>query len=265
MTWKYNQTIDPDGRVLACQMISHNHLAVCLISCVKVFEVSSGTSHLAYTVTSDDWTGKCVVGTAVSAALPGTMLAIREYKPCVYQFPLCESTKEIEKYKIQCDTEDPWCLAANDDIAVIAMYGQQSILVYQLPEFSPKSQISIDFQPFDLSISTDHLLVMGVEQIAVRSCDDIHRDISRVSTTSDGWEFQSVSFRGNTREVYVGCRRGMHGRINRYTWDGVGKTDYVNSSCIIDDLDRVWQRCLTIQDRFLVVDQSNTLMMYTLE
>ena len=79
------------------------------------------------------------------------------------------ATKVIRKYKIQSDRKDQWCIVANAKTAVIVMGSGKSFIVCKLPGFTQQSCVQIDFNPLDLSISSDYLLVMGMTEITEHS------------------------------------------------------------------------------------------------
>ena len=217
---------------------------------MKVYEVTTTSSRLAYTITSRKWKPligrpKWVRGVAVSESLPGSMLVICDNKPpYVYQFPCHEATKEIKRYKIQSDKKYyPWRIVANASVAVIKMTPiyHSSLTVCRLPDFTYQSYVRAPC-PYDLSISTDYLLVMTHEKMVVRSlamlAGDISEDLCEIKLPDGYKEFNSVCFGdAATREMYVACEKGAFGPsgVYRYTWDGRSKVVFVNTGCVIDD------------------------------
>ncbi|XP_072029640.1 uncharacterized protein [Amphiura filiformis] len=259
--WNYKHTIDASGRIEACHMISRTHLAVCMKGCVKVYEVSAESSHLAYTITSQEWKEKDIRGVAVSDSLQDSMLVICEYKPYVYQYPSFESTKELKRYKIQ--SGDPWYIVANASVAVIKMCGQSSFIICSLPDFT-QSHVQMDFSPDDLSINSDYLLVMGWKEMVVKSLDDTSQDVCRINPP-DGYEYKSVTFGDNGSEIYAACVNGGEGCVYKYTRD-VGKPEYINSGRIIDGLLGIgFKRLSVASDRILAVEQSKKVKIYELQ
>ncbi|XP_072027710.1 uncharacterized protein [Amphiura filiformis] len=259
MTWQFMHTVDPAaGWVYACHMISPNQLAVCLGECVQVYTVSANNSTLAYTVSSEEWKGRYIYGVAVSECMPDSMLVICAGRPYVYQFKCKKSNKEINKYEIQGDNKSPWCISANASVAVIRMYRDKSFIVCGLPQFTHQSRVQIDFPPLHFSMTSEYLLVMDEDVMLVRALSDVRQDVWRVEIP-DGCEFRAVSFRNNGREIYAACSQGGlygEGRVYKYTWDGVGKPEYINSSCIIDGLGVVGGGNLSVtSDGFLAVGQ----------
>ncbi|XP_072029131.1 uncharacterized protein [Amphiura filiformis] len=259
MTWKYMHTIDTSGYVYACQMITQSHLAICMKGRVEVYAVFADSSHLAYTVSSQEWEGKDVRGVAVSkSALPDNMLVICQRIPYVYQYPCRKSKEQVKKYKIEGNMGDPFCIVANASVAVIRMSSGNSFIVCRLPQFTHQTHVKIDIDPYHFSITSDYLLVMGAKRMAVRAMSDVMHDVCRIDSP-DGCEFTSVSFRENDRQIYAACIQGdwpdYKGCVYKYTWDGVGKPEYINSGCIIDGLGEVGYKALTVTSGMLLVGQ----------
>ncbi|XP_072027834.1 uncharacterized protein [Amphiura filiformis] len=257
MTWQYLHTVDAAGFVWSCHMISHNQLAVCQGERVQVYTVSANNSTLAYTVSSKEWKGKLIYGVAVSECMPDSMLVICEDRPYVYQCPCYESDKKINKYKIKSNSKSPLCISANASVAVIGMHGvDYSFIVCGLPQFTHQSCVKIHFYPYHMSMTSDYLLVMGRGVMVVKALSDVMQDVWRVERP-DGWLFQAVSFRNNGTEIYAACDQGGYkGCVYKYTWNGVGKPEYINSGCIIDGLGEVGERNLSVtSDGFLAVGQ----------
>ena len=248
-------TIDPEGYIQACHWVSDQNLAVCMLCCVKVFEVTMyASSRLIYTLTSQEWKGRFVTGVAVSEALPGSMMVICKRKSYVYQLPCFEATQELNKYPIQSDSKaSPWSIVANNRVAVLGMGSQ--IEVHNLPEFTYGYTIQTSVNPWDLSISEDYLLIMGKKEMVLKSLYDIGRDEYVISLPDTGLLFTSVSLLRNGREIYVACRRrsspGSTFDICRYTLDG--KDGHVSQgSCVIDGLSWVSYRCLSMTSNGLM-------------
>ncbi|XP_072027856.1 uncharacterized protein [Amphiura filiformis] len=268
MTWQYLHTVRAGMYgVNACHMISHNQLAVCTYGCVQVYTVSANNSTLAYTVYSWEWLGKRIHGVAVSECMPDSMLVICNDIPYVYQYPCYESNKKINKYAIQGNNKSPWCISANASVAVIKMEGDKSFIVCGLPQFTQQSSVQIDFSPYHMSMTSDYLLVVGLDVMVVRALSDVWQDVWRVERP-DGWEFQAVSFRNNGTEIYTACldQGYSKGCVYKYTWNGVGKPEYINSGCIIDGLGFVGSGNLSVtSDGFLAVGQGRKVRIYKLQ
>ncbi|XP_072041340.1 mitogen-activated protein kinase kinase kinase 13-B-like [Amphiura filiformis] len=119
LQWHHKHTIQAD--VSACHWISHQQLAVCLKGGVKVYEVTTESSHLAYTLTNQDWEGKFTRGVAVTGAVsessPDDMFVICDHQPYVYQHPCHQAKEMIKKYKITDKNQDDGvnlqCIVAN--------------------------------------------------------------------------------------------------------------------------------------------------------
>ena len=240
--------------------------------CVKVYEMTTTSSRLAYTITSQEWKGQDINGVAVSESLPGSMLVICEYQPYVYQFPCHEATQEVKRYKIQSNEKIPWCIVANASVAIIGMKGQSSFIVCSLPDFTHQSHVQTSFYPNDLSISPDYLLVMGEEKMVVRSAGDMSEDLCEIKLPDGCREFKSVCFGdAAAREMYAVCEQdgGGYG-VHRYTWNGSGKPVFVNTGCVIDGFGYlwVWYKCLSVtSDGLMAVGGvlSIAVMLYHLE
>ena len=59
-------------------------------------------------------------------------------------------------------------------------YGKPLLTVCGLPDFKHQSHVQINFIPEDLSISTDYLLVMGQDEMVVKSLKDLSQDLCRI-------------------------------------------------------------------------------------
>ncbi|XP_072029110.1 uncharacterized protein [Amphiura filiformis] len=264
--WQYKHTIDPADTIIACHTISQNHLAVCIGGYVKVYTVSADTSHLAYTLTAEEWRqgrGKYTTGAAVSESLADSVLVICGNIPYVYQYPLHESAKEIKTYQINVEKYNPGCIVANASVAVLTMPRVNSFITCKLPQFTQQSRATMSFEPCDLSITSDYLLLVGREVMVVRALSDVMRDVCRVQSP-DGWEFRSGCFNNDAREIYAGCSQGYtKGCVYRYTWNRAGKPVYINSGCIIDGLGNVDSRHLSVtSDGLLAVGQYSVVKIY---
>ena len=236
--------------------------------CVKVYEVTTTSSRLAYTLTSQEWEGKDTRDTAVSESLPGSMLVICQFQPYVYQFPCHEATQEVKKYRIKSDEEKLWCIVANASSVVIKMSGQSSFTVCSLPDFTHQSHVQTNFKPCDLSISPDYLLVMGGKEMVVRSvAGDMSEDLCEIKLPDGCRVFRSVCF-GVTaaREMYVVCKLDEKKfGVFKYTWDESGKPVFVNTGCVIDGLGWVYFRCLSVTSDGLMAIGGNEVMLYNFE
>ncbi len=274
MTWQPKYSIEADGRVFACNMISDNQLAVCMRRHVDIYELGiSGASHL-YRVAAEEWEGGLIFDVAVSDSSPGSMLIICGM-PYVYQCTCEEPSTIINKYKINVSDETvdaPQCIAANLDTAVLGM--DNSLIVCKLPGFTQQSHVTLDMMnPYDLTLTTNHVVVMDDYDIVVKPLDDIRQDVCRITSPPDGYTFQSVCHRHNGKELYVGCmqKRGVKtkGCVYNYTWDGSNKPQYVNPTCIIDGIDRrTWSRYLSVTSGGLLavgIFKSEKVLIYKLQ
>ena len=249
LQWQYKHTIDiVDSRadfVWACYWVSNQHLAVCVMRCVKVYKVTTEGSHLAYQLSSNEWNGMWTTGVAVSIALPDSMLVVCRGKRYVYQFPCHEATQEVKKYKIQGDEVDTRCLVANANTAVVKLPNEKStVVVCNLPDFNHQIHVKIGISPYDFSISTDYLLVVSGNEMLVKRLVDMNQDLCKIKPPG-GCTFSSVSFRNDAREIYAACEKGEKGWVYRYRLD-VGMSQYVSTGCIIDGLVVVRYRSLTV-------------------
>ena len=221
--------------------------------CVKVYEVTTTSSRLAYVLTNRSWERKVTTGVAVSESLPESMLVIcdSEKHPYVYQYQCHEATEEVKRYKIgTASFKTPWRLAANASVAVVMLRNSEeyfdvmkSILVYNLPEFTFQSRVEVAFNSahvsLHLSISTDYLLVMDESRIIVRSLtEDPGRNLCEIKCPRPESDYISAaSFRGNdARELYfVDCKKTSEDIcIYKYTWDGRGRPVFVSTGCVVD-------------------------------
>ena len=243
LQWQHKHTIDT-GLVDACHWVSRQHLAVCMVGCVKVYEVTTQGSQLAYQLSSVEWKGKYTMGVAVSDSLPDSMLVICVGKPYVYQFPCHQATQEVKKYKIQGDRVNPRCIVANANTAAVDINADNTIIICSLPDFTIQSHVQTHFKPYDLSINTDKLLVMGTHEMVVKPLANMKQDLCKMMSP-DWWMFTSVCFRNDATEIYIACTQGGKGCVYRYKWDA-GKSQYVNMGCVIDGMGWVWDRCLSV-------------------
>ena len=237
-----------------------------------MYEVTAEGSHLAYQLTSQELTGSVIKGVAVSKALPDSILVVCQRKPYVYQFPRHEATQHVKKYKIQGKEVNPQCIVANANTAVVKLYSKtRTLVICRLPDFTHQSHVQISFNPYDLSISTDYLLVMGHNEMVVKPLGDMSQDLCRIESP-DGEEFRSLCFRNNVREIHVACLllQGHRYCIYKYTWNGLGNPNYTNAGCIIDGLWYVVGGHLSVTSAGLMAVRrgkyhNNTVKLYSLE
>ncbi len=266
MIWHHKYSIDAGNVIWACHMISDNQLALCMTGHVDVYEVGmSGASHL-YRVAPEIWKDRYVSGVAVSDSSPGSMFVICDMNKNVYQCPCEESMTIINKYRIKVSDmlSTPRCIYANSNTAVVGMTRGKSLIVCKLPEFTQQSHITLDIDPRDLTLSTNHLMVVCGNEIVVKSLDDVRQDVCRI--TPHGAECKTVCHRHNGRELYVGCEHLGKGCVYKYTWDGVGKPQYV--SPIIDGIGEIRAKRLSVTSGgSLAVGQvgSNKVLIYKLQ
>ena len=240
---------------------------------VKVYELTTTSSHLVYTITSKKWKSffgqakknKEIRGVAVSESLPGSMLVICEDHPYVFEFPCHEATQEKKRYKIQSDSKDPTCMAANASIAIISMRMWYSFIVLRLPHFSFQYFVRTSFDPYDLSISPDYLLVMGQAKIEVKSLagENIREDLCEIKLPDGCKQFVSVCFGdAAARELYVVCEpKHDHYSKEVYKYEWCGNSDGKESSkCygrVFGGLRFVYYRCLSLtSDGMMAVAES---------
>ena len=262
--WNYNHEEDIRSLVIACRWISHEHLAVCMEGCVKVYQVSSVGSHHKYTVISQEWSGKEVRGVAVSESLPGEMLVICEDRPYVYQHPCHEVNEEGKKNRIRGDEVDPYSLAANATCAVVDISIVRTVIC-SLPDFNNQTKVQISLSPYDLSITSDYLQVMSKEKIVVKALGDVNRDLVEISAP-DGWEFASMSCRENAKEIFAACNQeGKKSRVNKYVWDGgEGNSQFVNSGTVVDGLGHIGHMRLAVtSEGLLAVGRLSKVYVYS--
>ena len=227
---------------------------------MKVYEVSTESAHVSYQISSEEWKGKWTRGVAVSDSLPNSMLVIFPGKPYVYQYPCHEATQEVKKYRIHGHNVDPYCVVANANTCVIGLDEKTTIIVCRLPNFDHQSHVQITFIPYDLSISTDYLLVMGNEEIVLKSLDDVSGELTRIESPG-GWLFVSVAFRFDAREIFAACyKQGGKGCVYKFLYNGkswAGRKrsapKYVISDQVLNDIGLVWHRCLTVTTDGLLV------------
>ena len=238
-----------------------------MTGCVKVYEVTAQGSQLAYQLSSGEWKGKHTMGVALSDSLPDSMLVICKNKPYVYQFPCHQATQEVKKYKIQGDTVNPTCIVANANTAIVKLhYNERTLVICRLPDFAHQSQMQINFDLYDISISTDKLLVMGRNEMVVKPLGK-GQDLCKMQPL-DGYEFRSMCLRNdfNAAEIYTACSQGGTGCVYRYKWDA-GKSQYVNMGCVIDGLRLVGYRCLSVTSDGLLAlrEWVRSVQVYSLE
>ena len=260
--WHYKHTIEARYWINACHWINQNYLAVCMVSYLAVYKVTTTSSHLAYIIRPRRRKTTSVRGVAVSESLPDTMLVILQEEAFVYQYPFEDAEKEVKKHTIEGDKIDPYNIVANATTAVVDTDTNvgKTVAIYSLPDFTHQSNIQISFVPRDLSISSDFLLVMDAKHMTVKLLgDDMSRDLGAIKPPI-GWAFCCVVFSNNRREIYAGvCKEGeKQGRIYKYVRGGVGKPLYGNAGCVIDGLEKMRGKILSVtSDGLLAVAQSS--------
>ncbi|XP_072041642.1 uncharacterized protein [Amphiura filiformis] len=286
LQWHHKNTIHAD--VSACHWISNQQLAVCMWGRVEVHEVTTESSHLAYTLTNQDWEG-AGVRVAVSESLPDKILVICADQPYVYQYPRHEAKEMVKKYKIQGDRVDPQLIVANANTAVVKLHDvmtstlrgtlvicsiprtlRGTLVICSLPDFSSQSHVQINFDLYDLSISPDYLLVMGEHEMVVKAIDNASQDLCRIKKPDDVTTFRCVSFKNHDKEIYAVCSQdGGRCRVYKYIWGGEGNPDYTNVGCVIDGLRGVEYRSLSVtsdNNGLLAVGEwLNNVKVYSLE
>ena len=215
--------------------------------CVKVYEVTTQGSQLAYQLSSHEWKGMWTKGVAVSASLPDSMLVICQWKPYVYQFPCHQATQWVKKHKMDRAfpyrvVTFPYYIVANANTAAIAFIIDSSIAICSLPDFTHQYHVRTRFSSWDLSISTDKLLVMGTHNMVVKPLGDMNQDLCKMKSSDTRWEFASVCFRSDATEIYAACGEGC---VHRYKWNA-DKSQYVNIGCVIDDIGKGRGVCLSV-------------------
>ena len=272
--WHLNHTTELPGWIAGLHWINHKHLALCMTGSVMVYEVTTSNSYPKYRLTSKEWRGKRspdVTGVAVTESLQDSMLVICQRVPYVYQYPCREATSEEKKYKILGENVDPYCIVANaNNVAVDVNDGSNKTLVtYSLPNFVHQFNVETSsFNPIDLSISPYYLVVAGVHKMVVKVLGDVTQDVCEIKPP-EGFEFQCVSVTNNAREIYAGVHEegGEAKRfICKYVWNGVGKPRYVNAGCVVDDLECVSARCLSVTtDGLLAVGQCSPPFIFNVQ
>ena len=218
LEWHHKYTIDvAKNSVRKLHWISQKHLAVSMRGCVEVYEVTPESTRLAYKLTSKEWDGGAT-SVAVSESIPNSILVVCRGRPYVYQYPCHKATHEVKKNKIKGNGVDPSHLVANANTAVVKSYNySETLTVYSLPDFKHQSQVQINFIPQDLSISADYLLVMGQEEIVLKSLGDLNQDLCSIKPPDEGTIFHCVSSTNNAREIHVVCSEGLS-RLSVYKY-----------------------------------------------
>ena len=189
------------------------------------------------------------------------MLVVLRNKHYVYQYPLEEAKKEVNKHIIQGEKVDPYNIVANTTTAVVDINTDvgKTLAIYSIPEFVHQSNIQTSFVPLDVTISPDFLLVMGSKVMIVKLFgDDMSQNLCAIKPP-DGFEFCCASFRNNAREIYAGVLKEgeRQGRVYKYTRGGVGKPLYVTAGCVIDGLEDMTGKTLSVTaDGLMAVMQS---------
>ena len=268
MQWLYKHTIEAHEWVMACHWIDQNQLAVCEASYITVYKVTSASSHLEYVIRpKQEHRCKALRGVAVSESLPDTLLVIVQEKPFVYHYPFEDTEEQVKKHIIEGEEVDPYNIVANATTAVVDIdtNSGKTLAIYSLPDFVHQSNIQTSFVLRDLSISSDFLLAMGTNDIIVKLLgDDMSRDLCAIKPPN-GWEFKCVSFGNNAREIYAGvyAEKEKKGRIYKYVRGGVGKPLYVNAGSVIDGLENMQGKKLSVKsDGLLAVGHNFDVKVY---
>ncbi|XP_072027807.1 uncharacterized protein [Amphiura filiformis] len=237
LEWKLKHEIDSWGRTL--HFVDSDRLAICRGDSVEVHHVSREETHLLYTLTSDEWRGIVwPFDVAVSESMPSSCILVICYEdPYVYQFPSHKASNYLKKYQVHVQ---PLCIVANVNTAVIGLYDRHALVVCSMPGFTQQKIVDLSFNPCDLTISTDYLVVMDHHEMVIKAMGDMGQDLCRIKPP-DGWRFKAVSYRNDARHLYAACYNvgDRKGRVFKYTWDGNGTPKYHNTGCVIDDVGAV--------------------------
>ncbi|XP_072027905.1 uncharacterized protein [Amphiura filiformis] len=253
LEWQLKHEIYSQGQL---QFLASDRLAIITrLRSVKVYHVSREEAHLIYTLTSDEWRGGDLTGdvypwdVAVSESMPNSIFVIAYTSSYVYEFPCHEASNHVKKYQIHDGNVWPVCIAANANTAVIGLVDKDTLVVCQLPGFTQQRVLDLSngLHPWDLTISTDYLVVMGRYEMVIKPMGDIGQDMCSIKPP-DGWAFQAVSYRNDARQLYVACYHKANGKgcVYKYTWEGNGTPEYHNTGCVIDDLGEVWDGQLSV-------------------
>ena len=223
---------------------------------------------MVYQLTSQEWKRMYLTGIAISGSFRPNMLVVCERKPYVYEHPFgtykypChyEEIMETKKYKIKGKEVNPQCIVANANTAFVSMlpYDTSRLVRFSLPKFTSQSNVYVNFNPRDLSISANYLLVMGPKKMVVKRLGDVSQTLSQIESP-DGWEFLSVFSEDTT--IYVACYQDGNmekekgkGLIYKYTWNGQGTPNYTNVGYnVIDDFGfKVAHGCLSVTNDYLL-------------
>ena len=262
--------------------VSSDHLAICTLHSVEVHQVTTEETHILYTLTSHEWVPRaypvpsdCIFpqtrvwphGVAVSESMPNSILVISQDKPYVYQFPCHEISEYVKKYQIHDGQVMPYCIAANANTAVIGLLFRKEVVICSLPQFSKQKIVQLSVYPCDLCITASNILVMGINGIEIKPLGSMDQDLCRIEPPP-GCEFRAVSCRNDARQLYAACndRDGKCG-VYKYVWDGHGTPRYVNTGCVIDNLDGVsiGRLSITSDGLLAVCEYSKPVKIFSLE
>ena len=255
-----------------------DHLAICTDRSICVHQVTKDETRLLYTLTSHEWEGsmKYPCGLAMSDSMPNSILVIRrrpwgQGKSYVYQFPCREASHYEKKYQIHDGHVYPWCIAANSNTAVIGIYHTCEVIVCSLPDFSNQKMVKLDVTPLDLCITASNLLLMGLNEIVVKSLGSLDQDLCRVKPPQQGCVFRAVSFQNDEGHLYAACFHGpgrAKGGIYKYIREGRGSLAYSNTGCVINNLLMIWTGGLNVTSNGLVLavsQKSKAVKIFRLE
>ncbi|XP_072028352.1 uncharacterized protein [Amphiura filiformis] len=241
--------------------LSGDHLAICVEYQVEVHQVTMIGTSLRYTLTCNEWKGIVTPwDVAVSESMPESILLICSDQPCIYEFPRQEASQFVHKYPIQGGyTFAPLSITTNANTAVIAIWCRDELLVCSLPhQFNHQRIVRVGYRPFDVKITHDYLLVMGLRRVLIKRVGSSW-DRCQIEPP-DGCKFRAASFRDDARQVYVACYHegDKKGYVYKYTWQGNDTPQYINAGCVIDDLGDVAFRGMAITDEgILAVSNSD--------
>ncbi|XP_072028911.1 mitogen-activated protein kinase kinase kinase 10-like [Amphiura filiformis] len=246
LEWKFKHEVNHSGGEL--RFLASDHLATCTLLSVNVHRVSREESHLLYTLKSDEWTGDVwPCGVAMSESMPDSVLVLGYRNPYVYQFPNHEATNYVKKYQIHDGNVKPLCIAANANTAVIGLHLTDALVVCSLPGFTQQRIVDLSFNPWDLTISTDYLVIMGYHEMVIKPMGDMGQDLCRIQPP-DGCDFRAVSYRNDAQQLYAACYHKGNGKghVCKYIWDPNGTPMYNNTGCVIDDVEEVCNGGLSV-------------------
>ena len=230
------------------------------------------STNLCYTLRCDEWSGLVAPwDVAVSKSMPDSILIICSDQPYVYELPKQESSTVGNKYAIQgADSYLPLSICTNATTAVMAIWCREDLVVCSWPRFNQQRLVNIGWRPFDLQITSDYLLVMGLKRVLVKRVMGANRDRCLIEPPS-GCKFRAISFRNNAKHVYIGCYHegNRKGCVYKYTRDDKGDTpEYINDGCVIDNLpgDMAYRGMTVTDDGLLAVSiTDDSTRIYSLE